>query len=1619
MSSDLGYSVNPASGAYGSSWPGSGAVPESYSAAGWTLNNEGFTQQTFLGGSVRNFSAQGAFGDSSSMLSVSLVDDEFNTSDGFGLGIGDDVYHNGVEDEFNPPPVGSPVFFKFGKGFATIEQSWRKTFDDIYDYHTFNPILELPIREVSGVLQELNPGEYVDIENSDISGSGGNGRTYTVVDKSSITYDNHNAVGSGHFVFGGILQRYKESNNTEGKNLYDTTVVDPREILSNTTLILNNYSDSTLNCPNLINIFGFLEYNPTTQLRNRMNTFYENSGILTKEVQSNGTVIYRGGVDPFTMGSIPQYTDSYARSDWLGTIFGRIGPGAVRDSIIDRLFNTDGDGNRNLPNEFPFTGTSYCRRCEKGVPFYRIVQGINALMGFAGPLPEEYEVKNFGGRINFRGFNYVVDFTGLPSEKIPPMYFFDFDQMTLMEFLQEFCETISHDLYVSLLPVIDHPGCDYYYKQNKRAIENNEPENLIAGIIRIDTIDRSVKPEYGAIDKFIKNLEKDNINVTSKEVGYELSNISTDKFIVGAQEVEMHYFTTNGDRDHLEVRKSQNGLPNRLQQQISEQWHLSNSLKQQVLPFYGFLGKDAITIPRGYGSFQQIMLDTTSLNANGVGNYYVATEIELRAASVSFEAWKEFLLQYNDLYMESTEEDDIIQGSLLRTSDPSNPAFDISVPTNLSNNYAVTVPRCIFRSERNYMGEDGLPASPCNPPFGYPLYYKRGLKIGLPEAGLAAFYNSGNRIVTSLQKFESTGNKNWKELVNSTLKESLNDKRPGISPEEKAFIKEIKSILNNANSKAEDVIALIQEKLTKHESVFKSVPRLSEKHTDNALKIYNFVKGVADQNLGRKFLVKIPKETNSFYSNVIGLKSTSKLAIPTVASTADDERVNELQWGPFGFMPRKISDNIGVLYDSQYNFQLYQMRLFTETLNENVHKAYLDLGIENGVSSLVGNYLDGASFVFDRRYGALQSDYNGVNDKHEFNYRPEPQGGFYEFGLFNNLLTDEHHRLIPDTSKLPLGIQQALMPRDLTNFLTEQNRVTCYARFDNSQFLNFSKMPEGSIAQQAVTREGYIIPDVTNQLENMEEDQMSDFPNEEYTEEGSPDRTKFVAFVKCELDERFYMPPRVNYNVRTEVFAREVDDIGKITPPSQIWSESKGKFVDSYPIYKSHFIPSSGDGTPDSRGGVDGTDVLEEDFMRYWDILQSGELVNTAPANQDSNHVYALITLPAQIQSTIDSRMKDGPFQTYQAGAIKHFLAMDTVKGVNGLEKPAIKGKSPNFLPGDTDIINVEGDFTSNTDPMANAFNAHRAALKSLSANSLSVLNMTNPSPVYPDLVAIPLMSQERCYGPWLSSQVESDSRTYAEIPGKVDFIKDENLAPWNYAGYQLMDEAGKLQAQFSNSLQLFTENGSLSYEGLPSGNTLCSSLIEGGPLVTNIDVSIGASDGVNTNYSMNIYTPRFGRLQKQRQDLISQISRQRQQITDERNALIRKGMGKAQKSVNYAVMKQSLDSINGASRFADSWAERVQRGEDLGITEVAALEETTTTHVGEDGKSGQKKRTGFSDTSRPSVATRAAIDKAPTEADKRNVKANSATRAPSPPASRSVHPSLPAGKPVNTHFEV
>jgi hypothetical protein len=1437
-------SIVRASGYYGAGWPASGAIPQKFSSAGWTIQSRGFPQQTFLGASIRSFTANGGFGDTTSTLGVELVTDEFNVSDRTSEGFGDDVYHSGKHDRFVPPLVGSPVFFKFGESFATVEEAYRKTFDDLYNKGISTYIAQTARTPTNATynpqdFKTLSHGDLIDLSNNTVSG-----------------YQNPKI--TDHFVFGGILQSYTQNRGPGGNPLYSVQVVDPREILANTILILNNYAGSTYKSKNMLNIYGFLEYNPTSgELSTNIVPYLKKTSVLNKmfniDTTNNVTDVWFSGNDTF-------YSDltSYVPSN----------------------------SNKYLPKEFPITGTGFSRRGAQGMPFYRLKQSVAALMQINGALPKEYIDKGFSGLINFRGFNYVIDFGSLPS--LPDFYYIDYDQINMLELALEICEASSRELFVSLLPVINHPASKFLHDYNTTMINSPMssssdilgagPSGLIAGIIRIDTIDRSTQPAYGSIKSYIDNLATGGIYVENQDVGFELSNITTDKFIVGAQEVDMYAFSTNADRDTYDINKRRSGNNEDLLPE-GYQWQLESSLEQQVLPYYGKLGGTAVTIPKGFGPFQQILLDSTGLNANGVGNYYVATEMELRCCLISFDKWKEFLKMYNDIYLESIEFEDAFESAQLLTA--TNPGSAFPPIEDISDNYAITVPKSLFThyAPSGY-GTDNLPFSPCNPPYGYPLYYKRMTKLGIPEGGLTDIQVRLTSVITSYANLKSADKKNMKHIVQSELTRLKDLKENStLSPFEISYYEALENALNAVtNDDITKAVVLIEELVDKAAPSFVSLDlsKMAKKNIENALKVYNFLRNIAEECLGKKFLVKIPNKVNLNYKDIVEKTPAS-----------NDGSYIEYLKGPFGFKPRPIDPTPG--YEFNKTFKDYVKTQADAVTDAATHKNSMKLFLNSGV------YPTGASIFA----GELRGNYNPISEKHEFNYEPLNIGGFYNFDLYQNTISNGGIEYIRSKgfNKLPKALQQCLIPINLSNFINENGRVSAYVRFDSSQYLSFDNMDSSSFTQQTITAEG-LIPDFCENLDNVSPvgTEFHAFPADNINSTTPPPKT--VAFVRCDVDENFYMPPKT-FKHNTKVHGQECEELKVFIPPRKIYDACSGIYLDSFSYYKTKFVPKP----------IGGEDVDIINFVSGVGLMT--HMIDTRIQNLDNKNVYALITLPQRVIPTKDGRFRDGPIQSANAERFKHYMTMDVVRGVQGFSK--INDVDLAIWEGITTrtkgsaAYEVIKDLPISSDVRVNAFLAAKKAVDStISFGFPNVLQATFPSPVYPDLVVLPLLSKERCYGPWISSQLDGSANAYINIGGRVEFIKDENLSPWNYSGYELMNQAGRMQAQFSNSLLLFSERGGFTYPGPPSGNSLCRALKVGGPLVTNIQVDVSEA-GIKTTYRLDLYTSSFGKLQKQKQEHISRIGRERQKLKDERNALIRKGLGKSQSNVNYQAQYEKL----------------------------------------------------------------------------------------------------------------
>jgi hypothetical protein len=414
-------------------------------------------------------------------------------------------------------------------------------------------------------------------------------------------------------------------------------------------------------------------------------------------------------------------------------------------------------------------------------------------------------------------------------------------------------------------------------------------------------------------------------------------------------------------------------------------------------------------------------------------------------------------------------------------------------------------------------------------------------------------------------------------------------------------------------------------------------------------------------------------------------------------------------------------------------------------------------------------------------------------------------------------------------------------------------------------------------------------------LDNTGDGEWHDFTNSNANRPDNAILQKTVAFVKCSVDEKLYMTPKIISSGLIVYGTCTANDYRlKTSRPRKIFIPCSGLsgvtlipgtgvYVDSFRYTEYDFYPTSG-----SSGSA-----TRETWKQKAIPLLNSYVVDTDELNTD--HVYALITLPNKVTATKDARYRDALNQKENTYDIQHYLTIDVVKNLPEFANPpcAFKPRANNIRSADCNALSSE--------VASVAWLAAREIQSKMQFGLHNQMQLVAPSPVIPDLVALPLISSERSYGPWLSSQLDGQSACYSNVGGKVEFIKDENLSPWNYGGYDLMNEAGILQAKFSNSLLLFSERGGFTFPDIPK-NSLCTALSAGGPLVTNITVDVSDA-GLRTTYKLDTYTASFGKLHKQKQDMIAKVSRERQKLRDERNELIRKGFGKFQSNNNSSVL--------------------------------------------------------------------------------------------------------------------
>lgn len=1950
------YGIMPPDGAF----QGSGFyLQKRPTSAGWVEGDEGYVQQTFLGASVVNFNISAGFSDTSNTLNVSLVPDEYNTSDGLPLGSGDDLYHNGKFDCFSPPPIGAPVFFKFGKNFATVHQAYAKSYEMIYRFGLLPsgalptesgvvvsaseespteepPTEETPTEEPSGEEEEetkyrvdrkymeqfylenadeicesdsppegeeeppteepseeeesdsecspdvidearvivkhhyLASGQTPSLDYADTKPPTPNPNT-TFINKTEIydpastgidpetmdifTHPVAASRGRDHIVFGGILQSYSESKTANGNPTYSVSISDPKEILSNCTLILNDYGETTYNNKNLFNVYGFLEHDPSKKLKDKIleNTvkinYYTRRDVLNEEELKKQND-YVNLEDCYLMKD--KVEDPNLRSD--------LKPQEDEDSETAASNEEDQEGQEGQEDQeswypkvgikindvqesgilqnskvnywFPITGFGMSRRSNKGIPLYRIIQAL-PFMNYT--MPQEYSDNGYGGPIDFRGYKFALNIDGLSdlfldesliesidvdsftnkecpaktSADVLKDIYIDLDDVTVLELIQEIATLFNKDFVVELLPTLDekilkpheiteddrvyelfqissyNQGLLYNIENEilKTALDEDGKEvdiegkkytenDLISAIISVTFIDRNKQPTLDEISNFLKDNEYE-----SAEVGYDLINNVTDKFLVGAQKVDLYFFSSDRDRDtRLQILKkvdpdTDDGSIALLER---DQWTFRESLKQQVLPFYGELADGVASIPVGFGPFQQILLNAESLNAFGVGEYYLATEMELRAAMVSFEQWSNFLSKYNRRYVETfvTEDEELqkkfpspkdleIQKIKDQFSLDEDAIIEEGFEEELNNmRCGVSVPRCAIVSNQNWYSiaiknsgepttnsekekenaaanqadEDEtaetvepissgelLPASPCFPPYGYPLYYARAEAIGIQKASdISRLVNNARTVQRLYDDFPDE----IKQQVKNGIQDGVYEKdfearcedilrgyyrvkrnaeykdkpaqgktREAINDRYRKFAKLARKICKDSEITGRIKFAF-KENISANGNFLGFVNHIIKQNDENAKKVHAFLKNIADEHLGKSFLVKLPKKANINYASEIitnGKPADNGMAINSgmfgfkpiyqsgkyipLTSGENKELLEQLSGiHNYNFLYREkdieqeknarqensIIFNPSVIVtqlDSSGNYiqskemegQSFVTLQYKEEKNEDEQQPAEgetattqeqspeatgddEDGGSQGSTESSGTYqglittfdydptfpfdiqssstppsdetsTDGAGTALDAgdggaaedgtteegaqsvdlpgvpivdaltqlekdieySEGAFRASYNPVIDDWDFNYLPQGRGGWFDFSIDTNGLRD-----------------QALYPIDPEKLKTEANRISPYVIYHNSQLLHFKGGSATSIIQELVAdeKDGETDPksrrkrmDACTVLDNVGTEQIQfDKPLSLFAKDNldkfdanyTAMAKEHIAYLKCNVDEKLYFAPRFctyenipvaacsfklvetppqEINILTEDVIELLDKDQDPNPtgyeleqikylasafsPDELEEPFKTsvnsiEFIDTK-YYTSY--TTSGNKQVDQKTGTPALNSDEPENNPDDQAEPSGELkkektkslIAQSKSSMNSEHIYALIKLPARPIPVYEKRFVDGPQNSRNPVTVARIWNRDTIKG---------GGPNRDFADPPALDMGIEEERIKMISKVEKGQdNSYMNEVLPL-ANPELLIDFVHPSPVIPDIVAIPLLSKEHCYGPWRSNAALATNtaresgcnETYMDIGGKIEYSKDENLSPWQFDGYDNMNKAGEIQVAFANNLMLFSEKGSFTSPGIAKGVFIGRPLFQNSPIVDSISLDV-SSDSIRTTVSMEIFSKKYGKTEKQRQEQLARLTREEKLRRQNRNRLIRADVNPFDASKEFKRLSQGLGNSDATQTMFSS----------------------------------------------------------------------------------------------------
>jgi hypothetical protein len=275
--------------------------------------------------------------------------------------------------------------------------------------------------------------------------------------------------------------------------------------------------------------------------------------------------------------------------------------------VILSGYNGTIDGFGNLCNVYGFYeniqfGSSECN--DAGMPWTKVLGALRLALqlGFTSA---------YTSPIAYKGYVYPIDFTNLGAGIIDLRLG---GSMSLMDIILEICEAAGNDLFVTLTE---------------------------QGVITLHTISRRNVPSRGVISQFIQQTE----GACSKEIGEDMINEISGKFLVGAKKRDMYYqFNNMTTSFNFQRTASQDEFITTFTVQGP-----SDGVNNTIWPFWGFAPDGNPIIATGVDEDHVFTIDTRTVRIPGVGDSYTTSLGELRAALSSQSDWASYLSLHNDI----------------------------------------------------------------------------------------------------------------------------------------------------------------------------------------------------------------------------------------------------------------------------------------------------------------------------------------------------------------------------------------------------------------------------------------------------------------------------------------------------------------------------------------------------------------------------------------------------------------------------------------------------------------------------------------------------------------------------------------------------------------------------------------------------------------------------------------------------------------------------------------------------------------------------------------------------------------------------------------------------------